>query len=204
MDPMPANVPSSSSLLPGPLLSELQSAGYFPETAARCLARAVRRAPVIAHLVRPETTFDGSEVRRHMTVLVLTPRHLVVTHLDDDPADALNPSQVFATSERVRLDQVRTTGISQVFDTDSDAVARVGATESEVTLGISWGGNLRLEAARALCDDPNCQAEHGWTGNLAPGDLALRVSARAEGSEAVAATIGFHEQLLDALDDLGL
>jgi hypothetical protein len=44
---------------------------------------------VLTHLVRAETTFDGPEVRRHLTVVVLTPTHLLITPLDDAPADAL-------------------------------------------------------------------------------------------------------------------
>ncbi|MDN5821077.1 MAG: DUF5998 family protein, partial [Brachybacterium sp.] len=81
-----------TTALPADLLTDLETAGYFPQTAAESLARLLRSARPVAHLVRPETTFDGPEVRRHLTVVVLTATHLLVTHLDDDPADALNPS----------------------------------------------------------------------------------------------------------------
>lgn len=183
--------------LPTPILRELTAAGYFPQTAAACIARALRGARPVAHLVRPETTFDGSEVRRHLTVLVLTSTHLLVSHLDDDPADALNPSQVVATTERVRLQRVGSVGLSQVFDTDGQ---HTHGTEAEVTLGITWGGTRRLDVERAACDDPECRYDHGYTGTLAPSDLALRVSALADGVEAVRAAMSFHEALLDAID----
>ncbi|EWS82879.1 DUF5998 family protein [Brachybacterium phenoliresistens] len=188
-----------TSALPADLASELEASGYFPQTAAACVARALRGAPVRAHLVRPETTFDGSEVRRHLTVLALTERHLVISHIDDESADELNPPQVVATTEKVRLDRIGTTGLTQVFAADDEGS---GVEESEVTLGISWGGSRRIDLERAWCEDPNCQADHGYTGTLAPSDLALRISALADGPLAVAAAIAFHERLMDAVDEL--
>lgn len=189
----------SVTVLPSALVEELDAAGYFPRTAADCLRRALRAAVPVAYLVRPETTFDGTEVRRHMTVLVVTARHLVITHLDDDQADELNPGQVVATTERVRLDRISATGVSQVFDTEGP---RAGGTESEITLGLSWGGSRRIDLDRAVCDDPQCQADHGYSGSSTEADLTLRISALADGPEAVAAALRFHEDLLDAIDGL--
>lgn len=183
--------------LPVALSRALTAAGYFPQTAEACVAGALRGARPTAHLVRPETTFDGSEVRRHLTVLVLTPTHLLISHLDDDPADALNPSQVVATTERIRLRRIGSVGLSQVFDTDGQ---RVHGAEAEVTLGISWDGTRRIDVERAACDDPECRYDHGYTGTMAPSDLALRVSALADGTDAVLDAKRFHDQLLDAID----
>ncbi|MDO5661889.1 MAG: DUF5998 family protein [Brachybacterium sp.] len=185
--------------LPTTLRSELETAGYFPQTAAHCLERSLRGAPLLAHLVRPETTFDGNEVRRHLTVLALTPRHLVVAHLDDDPADQLNPSQVVVTTEKVRLTRIASVGLSQVFDSDGSGVR---GREAEITLGITWGANRRLDVERAWCEDPECQADHGWTGTIAPTDIALRISALADGDGAIDAALAFHEKLSDAVDDI--
>ncbi|GAB2544600.1 DUF5998 family protein [Brachybacterium huguangmaarense] len=185
--------------LPDTLTHELRRSGYFPQVAEACIARSLRGAAVTAHLVRPETTFDGPEVRRHLTVLALTARHLVVSHLDDDPADELNPSQVVVATERVKLSRIESVGLSQVFDSDG---AGVQGREAEVTLGISWGGSRRIELDRAWCEDPECQAEHGWNGTLAPTDIALRVSALADGDAAIEAALAFHERLADAVDAL--
>src|SRR5699024_7823250 len=65
-----------TTALPSDLLEDLETAGYFPQTAARSLERLLRTARPVAHLVRPETTFDGPEVRRHLTVVVLADTHL--------------------------------------------------------------------------------------------------------------------------------
>ncbi|MGO2310819.1 MAG: DUF5998 family protein [Brachybacterium tyrofermentans] len=188
-----------TTALPADLLTELETAGYFPQTAAQSLQRSLHGARPLAHLVRPETTFDGPEVRRHLTVLVLTATHLLVTHLDDDPADALNPSQVVSTTERVRLQRIASTGLSQVFDTDGQ---QTPGREAEITLGITWSGSHRVDLERAVCEDPNCQADHGYTGTMAPSDLALRVSALADGDDAVEAALRFHDELVDAVDAL--
>ncbi|MDN5685674.1 MAG: DUF5998 family protein [Brachybacterium sp.] len=186
-----------TTALPAALLTELETAGYFPQTAAQSVQRSLHGVRPLAHLVRPETTFDGPEVRRHLTILVLTGTHLLVTHLDDDPADALNPSQVVSTTERVRLKGIISTGISQVFDTDGQ---RAPGRESEITLGITWNGSRRVDLERAICEDPNCQIDHGYTGTIAPSDLALRVSALADGDDAVETALSFHAELVDAID----
>lgn len=185
--------------LPAALLRELEASGYFPETAAHSVARGTRGAAISAYLVRPETTFDGAEVRRHLTVLALTSRHLIVTHLDDDPANELNPSQVIASTERIRLERIISTGLSQVFNVEGPVSP---GAESEVSLGITWGGTSRVDVERAVCDDPSCQYDHGSTGTIAPADVALRVSALADGPAAVVAALDFHDALSDAIDDI--
>lgn len=190
-----------TTALPADLVTDLETAGYFPQTAARSLQLSLRGATPLTYLVRPETTFDGPEVRRHLTVLVLTSTHLLIGHLDDDQADALNPSQVVATTERIALRRITGTGLSQVFDTDG---SQTPGRETEVTIGITWNGAQRVDLERAYCDDPECQADHGYTGTIAPADLALRVSALADGDGAVAAAIAFHGRLVDAIDDLAV
>ena len=189
-----------TTALPADLLTELETAGYFPQTAAHSLQRLLRSTRPVAHLVRPETTFDGPEVRRHLTVVVLTATHLLITHLDDDPADALNPSQVVSTTERIRLQRITATGLSQVFDTDGQLNP---GQESEITLGVTWDGSRRVDLERAVCEDPGCQLDHGYTGSIAPSDLALRISALADGTGAVEEALAFHDQLIDAIDAAG-
>ena len=74
------------------LRQDLHRAGYYPEFVADVLDVAIADETVVAHLVHPETTFDDAEVRRHVTVLVLTPTRLVVAHVDDNPADSEHPA----------------------------------------------------------------------------------------------------------------
>ena len=65
--------------------------------------------------------------------------------------------------------------------------------EAVITLG--WGGVSRVDLEPAGCEDPQCEADHGYTGVLASDDFSLRVSAAADGQDAVARLLSFAEQL---------
>lgn len=176
--------------LPQDLVESIERAGYFPATACAAVTRALGTSGVRASLVRPETTFDGPEVRRHLTVLVLGDLHLFIIHLDDELADALNPTQVTVSTERVRLSRIHNLALAQVFDSDG---SHVSDEQAEVTLGMSWGANRRIELERAWCDDPNCEADHGLTGSSQQADLIVRVSAIADGASAVDDALAFFD-----------
>jgi hypothetical protein len=53
----------------------------------------------------------------------------------------------------------------------------------------------RIDLEPAGCGDPDCEADHGYTGVLASDDFSLRVSAAAEGPEAVENLLGFADAL---------
>ena len=53
----------------------------------------------------------------------------------------------------------------------------------------------RIDVEPATCGDPECDAEHGLTGSVTPDDVVVRVSARAEGKDAVRAAVGFARAL---------
>ena len=72
--------------------------------------------------------------------------------------------------------------------------AQAGDTRApHVTIG--WGGVSRVDLEPAGCSDPNCDADHGYTGVLASDDFSLRVSAAADGQDAVVGLLAFAEQL---------
>ena len=56
-------------------------------------------------------------MRRHLTVLVLTENRLVLTHVDDHPADSENPApSAAATTESVPLDRIQNVGLTHVLE----------------------------------------------------------------------------------------
>ena len=180
-----------------PLRRSLDHAGYYPELVADVLEVALAGEPVVAHLVHPETTFDSAEVRRHVTVLVLTPTRLVMAHVDDHPEDTENPSDsASATTESVALRHVHTVALTHVVEVP--ARHRAGTAPAELTLAIGWGGVRRVDLEPATCGDPACEADHGFTGSITPDDVLVRVSARAEGKEAVRAAVEFARVLSTA------
>ncbi|WP_043602506.1 DUF5998 family protein [Cellulomonas carbonis] len=176
------------------LRKNLEMAGYYPELVADVLEVALGGEDVVAHLVHPETTFDSVEVRRHVTVLVLTPTRLVLAHVDDHPADSENPSaSASATTESVPLDQLRTVALTHVVPVPEKH--RAGALPTELTLAVGWGSVQRIDLEPAACGDPDCDADHGLTGTSSPDDVVVRVSTRAEGADAVRSAVGFAREL---------
>ncbi len=172
------------------LRAAIQLAGYHPELVADAVDDAVAGEPIDAFVVHQETTFDGDEVRRHITVLVLTPNRLVLGHADDHPADAVTPAPfVTAATEAVPLSSIRSVVINRVVL--EPMRYRGDAAPQEVTVTIGWGAVSRIELEPATCGDSECEADHGYSGSASADDIALRVSEAAEGADAVARMLGF-------------
>jgi hypothetical protein len=180
--------------LPAQLRSEVEHAGYYPTLVLDALDVAVAGEEVRAFLVHPETTFDREEVRRHVTVLLLTGSRLVFSHADDHEPDALSPEPyASASTEAVPLSQVRSVVVSHAVTNPEQH--RTGVTPRELTLTISWGAVLRLDLEPAGCADPDCEADHGYTGTASADDITLRLSSDAEGADAVRAAVAFARAL---------
>jgi hypothetical protein len=180
--------------LPAELRAEVERAGYYPALVCDVLDVALAGETVRSFLVHPETTFDRVEVRRHVTVLVLTPSRLVVAHADDHEPDELSPQPyASASTEAVALHQVRSVVLSHAV-TNPDR-HRAGATPRELNLTIGWGSLSRVDLEPAGCGDPDCEADHGYTGTVAGDDITVRLSTDAEGTEAVTSAVAFARAL---------
>jgi hypothetical protein len=179
--------------VPDELRAAIERAGYYPTLVADSFDAALAGEPVEDFVVHQETTFDSDEVRRHVTVLALTATRLVVGHTDDH-AEAGSPTTHATTStEAVPLAGVNSVVVTRVVAAPERY--RVGELPQEVTLTIGWGAVSRLDLEPATCGDPACEADHGFTGPASADDLALRVSAAAEGAEAVERTLAFARSL---------
>ncbi len=175
------------------LRAAIEHAGYYPALVADTIDAAVAGEAVEAFVVHQETTFDSDEVRRHITVLVLTGTRLLLGHADDRPADQLTPAPfVTASTEAVPLATVRSVVVNRVI---TDPVRYSGGRPQEVTVTIGWGAVSRLDLEPATCGDPDCEADHGYTGTASADDIALRVSEAAEGADAVDRMLAFASAL---------
>ena len=184
----------AASGLPRGLRTEVERAGYYPSIVCDVLDVAVAGEEIRAYLVYPETTFDRDEVRRHVTVLVLTPTRLVVAHADDHEPDALSPEPyASASTEAVPLHAVRSVVLSHAVARPEQH--RPGSAPRELTLTVTWGVVSRLDLEPASCGDPDCDADHGYTGTTTAEDISVRISADAEGAEAVTAAVTFARTL---------
>lgn len=191
--------------LPSSLTKDIERAGYYPALVADVVESAVAGDDVVSHLVHQETTFDHDTVRRHITVLALTPTRLVVAHADDhsaeddtvEPDDTVAKATVTATSECVPLSAVR--GVMLTHVVASPATYEPGSLGRELTLTLGWGAVSRVDMVPAACGDPNCEADHGYEGTIATDDIGLRVSADADGEPALEQAMAFARTLSAAI-----
>jgi len=179
------------------LFDEVSRSGYYPEIVAEGLRDALAGESVTAYVLHHEPTFDHDEIRRHMTVLALTPSRLVLVHTDEHPGDDLLPQPYTSTtSEAVSLSQVRSVVVTRMVTSTSKQL-------EEVVVSIGWGVVSRVELEPARCTDPECDADHGYTGSVTGDDFSLRLSAAADGGSAVERLLGF-ARTLSAATSAGL
>ena len=134
-----------------------------------------------------ETTFDRDVVRRHVTVLVLTPTRLLIAHADDHADEPPAPQDVAtATTESIPLSAVRGVMLTHVVESPSSYVPGQPGPRAHrsPSAGAPWPGST---SCRPSCADPDCDADHGYEGTITGDDIALRISAAADGDDALTA-----------------
>ena len=177
----------------------IEKSGYYPDVVWDAVSSALAHEQVVSFLVHHEPTIDErDEVRRHVTVLILTPSRLIIGHTDEHAPDDLLPAPYTSSStEAVTLSAVRSVVVNRMVANPASytgrAVSEPGADEAVLTIG--WGAVGRVDLEPAGCSDPDCEADHGYTGLIASDDFSLRVSAAAEGPEAVVNLLGFSDAL---------
>ncbi|HJQ07179.1 MAG TPA: DUF5998 family protein [Nocardioides sp.] len=174
------------------LRAAIDRTGYYPEVVADAVEDAVGGEQVVSYYVHHEPTFERDEVRRHQSVIVLTPSRLILCHTDEHAGDDLLPEPYTSTStEAVALASVASVVVTRMVTNPSEGPS--AAAEAVMTIG--WGGVSRLDLEPAACSDPSCDADHGYTGVLASDDFSLRVSAAADGRDAVGGLLTFAAHL---------
>jgi hypothetical protein len=179
-------------VLPAQLREEIVECGYFPEFVMASIARAIGGEEVVGHLVHHEATFNHEAVGRHLSVMVLTPTRLILTHTDEGALPGEAPHAI-TTVESVALRQVCAVAVSELASDPEEYT--LGDVPAEAWMSIGWGTMRRIELEPAGCGDPECEADHGYSGALATDDLLVRMSVAADGAEKVAQLIEFGTQL---------
>ena len=181
------------------LRSAIERSGYYPGLVADAVSSTLGSEPVVSFVVQGEALFDPAmEVRRHMSVLVLTPTRLIYSHTDENPAD--EPSarpQAETSTEAVRFSRISSVAVTRVVPDPASYVPGV-TMPSEVVLTIGWNVLSHIDLEPAHCGDENCEADHGYSGTITADDLALRVSEAADGEEAVRQVLEFASALAAA------
>jgi Family of unknown function (DUF5998) len=176
------------------LRAAIDRSGYYPDVVADALETCLAGERVTSYFVHHEPTFERDEVRRHVTVLALTPTRLVVGHTDEHPPDDAIPTPyATASTEAVPIDRIGSVVVNRVVA--NPEAYEPGGSVHEAILTIGWGGVGRVDLEPATCADPNCEADHGYTGSVSSDDFSLRVSSAADGGEAVGRLLGFALEL---------
>jgi hypothetical protein len=178
------------------LVATIEKTGYYPQVVVAGVRAAVAGEEVGSFLVHHEPTIDRDEVRRHITVVVITATRMILCHTDEHAPDDLLPEPYTSTSsEAIRLSAVRSVVVNRMVANPASFGGRGDPTPSEAVLTVGWGGINRIDLEPAACADPECDADHGYTGVLASDDFSLRVSSAADGQGAVDDLLEFAETL---------
>ena len=182
------------------LREAIDRCGYYPDVVTDSLAVAIASEPIRAFVLQHEPTFDRDEVRRHITILALTPTRLIVGHTDEHAADELIRAPYASTStEAIPLNRVNAVVVNRVVPNPAGYASGKAdpavAGSGEVVLTIGWGLVNRIDLEPAVCADPNCEADHGYTGSVAADDISLRISAAADGPAGIQQVLDFAQAL---------
>ena len=135
------------------LRSAIERSGYYPGLVADAVFSALGAEAVVSYVVQSDALFDPAmEVRRHMTVLVLTPSRLVYSHTDENPADdepGARP-QAETSTEAVRFSHISSVAVTRVVPDPAAYVPGV-TMPTEVVLTIGWNvlSHVELEPPTA-------------------------------------------------------
>ncbi len=179
----------NSLALPADLRRDIDACGYFPDLIAETIALATAGEPVLHHVVHHEATFARDEIQRHRTALGLTPTRLIVGHTDESDAPG-EAGQAMSTTESVGLNRISSVALTRVV-AHPERHGRGRSADTETWLSVGWGTATRVELEPAHCGDPECDADHGYSGTIAADDLTVRMSVAADGPDNVARLVSF-------------
>ena len=163
----------------------IDRAGFYPGIVAAALARAMGAEEARASVCQVDAAFDRAHVFRHLTLAVLGRAKLVVIHVDE-----LEDGAVAVDTAIHRLSRLASLSFVDVYSEPAQ-----GGRLVETTLILDLGSTRRAHIEPAHCDDPNCEADHGYSATASPEDLVMRFSLAADGEEAFADALEFSRLL---------
>ena len=124
------------------LREAIHRTGYYPEVVADGVVGAVAGEDVVSFFVHHEPTFERDEVRRHLTVVVLTPSRLIVAHTDEHAGDDLLPEPYTSTStEAITLASMRSVVVTRMVTNPTSGPAPRGRGRGDHRLGRRSAGS---------------------------------------------------------------
>lgn len=167
----------------------IDRAGFYPRIVEAALRRALGGAEPLASVVQTDAAFDRGAMFRHLTLAAVGEDVLVQVHVDE-----LEDGAASVGTSIHPLSRLGSVSLLEVV-----AEPEGGAPTTELTLSLDIGGLVRSEFEPAQCEDPRCEADHGYSGTSFPDDLNIRISAAADGEEALAEAEEFVAVLMERL-----
>ncbi len=115
--------------------------------------------PFVATFVRPETLFDTDSVYEATPVFLLTATHLIVV-LPDVTHEFIPSGELITSTQIVPLRSITDYQVIRRRVLDGPQAGAI----SVVQLRMRWGASRALDMRPASCEDPTCEAEHGYVG----------------------------------------
>ena len=186
------------------LRAAIERTGYYTGLVTDAVWSSLGPEAVQAFVVQHDAIFDpGMEVRRHITVLALTPTRLIYSHTDEHPAEEPDTrAQAETSTEAVRFSRISSVALTRVVPDPAAYVPGV-TMPSEVVLTVGWNVLSHVELEPAHCGDENCEADHGYLGTITADDLTLRFSEGADGADGIRQVLTFATALNDATAGTG-
>lgn len=158
------------------------------------LAAAVKDIqPITGYFIRPETVFDRDSVFDSVSVFVLTPRFLAI--IVTDVTYELSPAGDFVTTTQiVNLDRIADFQVIRRRVLEGPQAGSISTVHMRLRWGNGWGADIRP----ASCDDPTCEADHGYIA-MGQGDDGEIVLDSTLSPEIFARGVEFIDQLSAAL-----
>ncbi|MFT0848510.1 DUF5998 family protein [Actinomycetaceae bacterium L2_0104] len=112
---------------------------------------------VQSFFVRPETVFDQDSVYDSIAAFAVTGNRLLVV-VSDVSYEFSQAGEFITTTQFVNLDRIRDFQIIRRRVADGP---EAGALAS-VHMRLRWGAGWQHDIRPASCDNPNCDADHGY------------------------------------------
>lgn len=171
--------------------TQIDELGFYPELVTRSLRRALGGKEALALLLQLDAGFDHGSLFRHLNVVAVSANSLVQLHVDELEDGGASVASAIHPLRAVR-------GMSYLEQVTGPE--RQGGAVTEITIAVNLGSARRGDVETLQCEDPECVADHGFTISSIPDDLTIRVSAAADGIDALAHAEHFVDVLQSLMD----
>ncbi len=174
------------------LIKLIRDNAFYSNLVLENVLELVASETVFGFLLDSTTSFENDGLVRQQLILVVTPTRLLVCFTEELPAGMVpdNPANLRINTESVPLSKVGTCQAQKYYQVDLERPDSSPAL-NEVIVSLNWTSTQTIDFGPASCDDPECQNEHGYTGQIRQGDYSAKYSVAADGEYWVEHALAF-------------